>query len=293
MSEIIEAFSLPLGPEQPGLSDTQMQRRKEGVYRIIRATMPSAETLIRNGMLQERLAGGGGFLWLVFDLVESSQISLPFGESKQRRYKAKSILGNLYAELARLKDEAEFNVVRVGELSGFASRLVTMSDQERVGALDTLSDQDRDLWRLVCTRKRRSISIAFPSGVIGISMPLFPSHIAEERSRKIKFKVKAANRRRAELVAVEEVTRASDSPSKGVSFPKRIELIRPLGNDGDQRNGWFLLYAAEFRDVVVEAEVRVALLLSDLSPSHLELIQIGNQDQLTAIVQEIVARENE
>lgn len=291
MSEKIEAFSLPLGPEQPGLSDTQMQRRKEGVYRIIRATMPSAVTLIRDGVLQERLAGGDGFLWLVFDLVESSQISLPFGESNQRRYKTKSILGDLYAELARLKDETEFNVIRVGELAGFASMLLTMSDQERVGALDVLSDQDRDLWRLFFMRKRRSISISFPTGIVDVNMPLFPLHVAEERSRKIRFKVKAVNRRRAELIAVEELTRESDNPSKGVPFPKRIELLRPLGYDSGQCKGWFLLYSAEFRDVVVEAEVRMVLLLSELSSSHLELIQIGNKDQLKILAKEIVTRE--
>ncbi len=290
MSDNFEAFSLPLGPEKPGLSDRQMQRRREEVYRIIRATMPSAVTLLRSGVLQERLAGGDGLLWLAFDLVETLQITLPFGEAKQPRKKAKSILGSLYGELARLKDEAELNVIRVGTLTGVASRLVTMSDQERVGALDALSEQDRELWRLFFMRKRRSISITFPSGVIGISMPLFPLHIGEECSRKIGFKVKAANRRRAELVAVEELTRATDSPSKLVPFPKRIELLRPLGNDSDQGNGWFLLYAAEFRDVVVEAEVRLVLLLSELSPSHLELIQIGNQDQLKAMAQEIVAR---
>ncbi|TYC55209.1 hypothetical protein ETQ85_14400 [Zoogloea oleivorans] len=291
MSEKIEAFSLPLGPEKPGLSDTQMQRRKEGVYRVIRATMPSAATLLRSGVLQERLAGGEGFFWLSFDLVETPQITLPFGEATQPRYKEKSILGNLCAELARLKDEAEFNVIRVGTLAGVALRLVTMSDQERVGALDALSEQDRELWRLFFIRRRRSISITFPSGVIDISTPLFPLHVAEERFRKIRFKVKAVNRRRAELIIVEELTKATDNPSKLVPFPKRIELLRPLGADCDQGDGWFLLYAAEFRDVVVEAEVRMALLLSELSPSHLELIQIGNKDELIVMAQAIVSRQ--
>ncbi len=291
MSEKFEAFSLPLGPEQPGLSDTQMQRRKEEVYRIIRATMPSSATLLRNGVLQERLAGGDGFFWLAFDLVESPQITFPFGDATKPHYKEKSMLGGLYAELSRLKDEAELNVIRVGTLAGVASRLVAMSDQERVGALDALSEQDRELWRLFFMRKRRSISISFPAGVVGVNMPLFPLHIAEERSRKIRFKVKAVNRRRAELIGVEELARESDSPSKGVPFPKRIELLRPLGYDSNQGNGWFLLYSAEFRDVVVEAEVRMALLLSELSPSHLELIQIGNKDQLKIMAQEIVNRD--
>jgi len=289
MSEKFEAFSLPLGPEQPGLSDTQMQRRKEEAYRIIRATMPSATTLLRNGVLQERLAGGEGFLWLSFDLVDTPQINLPFGEAKHPRYKVKSTLGGLYAELARLKDEAEFNVIRVGALAGVASRLVTMSDQERVEALDTLSEQDRELWRLFFMRRRKAISISFPSGVVGISMPLFPFHMAEERSRKIRFKVKAANRRCAELVAVEELTRSSEFPSKEVPIPKRIEMLRPLGNERDRGCGWFLLYAAEFRDALVEAEVRMALLLADLSPSHLELIHIDNHEKLKTMVPEIVA----
>ena len=291
MPEKLEAFCLPLGPEQPGLSDTQMHRRKEEVYRIIRATMPSSAALLRNGVLQERLAGGDGFLWLAFDLVESPQIILPFGEATKPRYKEKSILGSLYAELSRLKDEAEFNVIRVGALAGVASRLVAMSDQERVGALDALSEQDRELWRLFFMRKRRSISISFPTGIVDVNMPLFPLHIAEERSRKIRFKVKAVNRRRAELIAVEELTRESDNPSKGVPFPKRIELLRPLGYDSGQCKGWFLLYSAEFRDVVVEAEVRMALLLSELSPSHLELIQIGNKDQLKILAKGIVTHE--
>jgi hypothetical protein len=50
--------------------------------------------------------------------------------------------------------------------------------------------------------------------------------------------------------------------------------------DAMRREAWFLLYVAEYRNQLVEANVRMALNRLDFSASHLELIEILNVHEL-------------
>lgn len=284
MTEPIHAFSIPLGPARPGLYDTQMQKRKAEVYRILQATMPSSRYLLANGVLQERTVSDGRLLWLEFDLVESPQLALPWDCRRGASSKGMaSTLNGLYAELVRLKDEADSTVIRVGALKAFAARLETLSGTEFSGAIDSLSEQDWKLWRLIHARKGKPVSIEFPTvGTVGITMPLFASHIAERRQRRVRFRVEAPTRKMAEVSIVADISDQQDAHA--VRLPKTVDLIRPIGQDLADRNRWFLLYVAEFRNLVVEAEVRLVLKMSDFSPSHLELVGLGNAAELQSFL---------
>ena len=274
MTETIRAFSLPLGPAQPGLTDNQMKNRKAEAHRIVRAAMPSSAHLM-NSVLQERIESDGRMLWLAFDLIETPQMELMLtGKPDSLKHGLKSALGCLYAELERLREEAELTVIRVGELAEFSARLGTLSTQELANAIDSLSERDLNLWRLINSRKGKRISIVFPSaGSIGISMPLFPMFIPEKQPREIQFNVVTPTREKAEI----RLMRSVDETERGIAvrLPRKIHLFRQSAHAKSRSDGWFLLYAAEYRGLPVKAKVRAALRMSDLSPSHLELLEIS------------------
>lgn len=271
MADSIHVFSLPLGPAQPGLNDRQITVRRNKVLSIVRATMPSTQYLA-NCILQERIVSDQGLLWLAFDLVETPQMQLLASGPQRGRKGLASALNGLYGELARLREEAEATVIRVGELTEFASRLQTMGGVELNSAIKDLSEQDWELWHLIHARKGKRVSIAFPTGNIGITMPLFPTHIPEKFPRKIRFRVKSPARFKAKIEFLDETAESADTCA--VKWPRTIDMLRPLGNIRAERDAWFHLYVAEFRDLILEATVRVALNLSDLSASHLELIEL-------------------
>lgn len=285
MSEAIHALSIPLGPAKPGLTDAQIKKRKEEARRAVRATMPSSRHLM-HCYLQERIVSDQGLLWLAFDLVETPQMQLlTAGHGRNARMLA-SAFNSLCMELSRLKEEAEATVIRVGELAAISSRLASLSRIDITGVVEELSEHDWELWRLIHSRKGQGVSIEFPSGRVGISMPLFPEHASEGQERRIRFRVKSVNRGKAEIIQITEEVESAPACS-AVNFPKKMRLLRPQGRGLQERKGWFLLYAAEFRNVAVDAIVRMALKLSDFSPSHLELISIRNSAELVAEIDEI------
>lgn len=72
--------------------------------------------------------------------------------------------------------------------------------------------------------------------------------------------------------------------------PHTIKLLRSPEGDAEQRENWFLLYVAEYRNLVVEATVRMALKRMDFSASHLELIDILNFQELKAEMKDIARK---
>ncbi|MCL4733213.1 hypothetical protein KJZ71_05445 [Patescibacteria group bacterium] len=236
--------------------------------------------------LQERIVSDHGLLWLAFDLVETPQMQLlTVGSEKNSRIVA-SAFNALCMELARLRGEAEETVIRVGELAAISSKLTLFTGIDPSGVLESLSECDWDLWHLIYSRKGKTVSIEFPTGRVGISMPLFPAHASEGLERRIRFRVKSVTRDKAEICQITEESESAPACSV-VNFPKKMRLLRPLGKGLRERKGWFLLYSAEFRNVAVDAIVRMALKLSDFSPSHLELISIRNSAELVAEIDEI------
>ena len=277
MAESIHVFSLPLGPAQPGLNDRQITMRRNKALSIVRATMPSTQYL-SNCILKERIVSDQGLLWLAFDLVETTQMQLLARGPQRGRKGLASALNGLYGELARLREDVEATVIRVGELAEFSSRLHILGGGELTSAIEDLSERDWELWRLIHARKGRRVSIDFPTGSVGITMPLFPTHISEKFPRKIRFRVRSPSRVKAEIDFLGKTDEFTDTC--GVECPKTIDLLRPMGKVRSERDAWFLLYVAQFRNVVLEATVRMALNLSDFSASHLELVELVKTPEL-------------
>ena len=120
---------------------------------------------------------------------------------------------------------------------------------------------------------------------------MFPAYTSENYLRKIRFRVTSVNRKSAEVTALcaleQEETRIANSRIKltGVNQLKRVPNQSNVDLDS-----WFCLYGAEYRNHPVEATVRVALRMFDLSPNHLELVSIENLSQLVSVTTSVQIR---
>ncbi len=194
----------------------------------------------------------------------------------------RSTVANLYAELLRVREEAQSAVIRVGELAILASELVSLPPEESHAALGDLSPDDLQLWRLIHRRNGEPLVIEFEDGLVNLSLPTLAAHIPEEDVRTIKFRVHNSNKRQAKLIAIKEVADDMAVARHSIACPRKMKLLRSPASDAQQQDVWFLLYVAEYRNLVVEAMVRMALKQVDRSASHLELIKIVNHQELTA-----------
>lgn len=283
MHEPPVAFTIQLAPSQPGLSDGKLEKRKNEAEAIVRATMPFAASL-RDSELVRGLATKDGYLLRTFSLVEHPQLSLDFLAHGGKRKQTLSPAHRIHCELEKLKGEAEAAIIRVGELEKLAASFSEIGTDQARSALDNLPERDLALWRLANSKRGKRISISFEGTRIGISMPIFPVYIADDRLRRIRFKLASINRKSAQIQSVQFL----DNDEPGLEIVRKklgtVAFIkRPPNRPNIDRDQWLSLYGAEYCNQPVEASVRVALSMADLSPNHLELVSIENLDELTTL----------
>ena len=269
--ERIFAFSVPLGPAHPGLINEE--KRKQEARQIVRSLMPSTASLVGAG-LEERIMSDGQLIWLAFDLVESPQLSLAFDRQRKNRAMQSSPIQRMIVELAKLKEDTETTAIRIGELENLAQAITHFSTHDAKSLLNTLSDDDRNLWQLAHTKPGSRISLKFQDRDIGFSLPMFPIHVSDTKQRRIRFKVTSPSRKAANIANVRMLD--GDTENGGTDIESMAALTRLLRSPVAHDDGWFGLYAAEYCNEYCDATVRVARWAEDLRPSHFELIQINN-----------------
>ena len=277
------AFAIPLAPAHPGLSDGQLKTRMNDAEAILRATMPFVASL-QDSELVRGLATKDGYLLRTYSLVEHPQLHLDFLAHGGRRKQILSAPHRIHNELEKLKGEAETAIIRVGELEKLASSFSEIGTDQARSALDNLPEHDLALWHLANSKRGKRISISFEDTIIGISMPKFPVHIAEDRLRHIRFNVASINRNSAQIQAIKFLD--IDEPGSAIIMKKPranalLKRVPEKSNGGlDQ---WLSLYGAEYYNQPVAAAVRVALSMKKLSTEHFELVSIENLDKLTPL----------
>ncbi|AXS79107.1 hypothetical protein [Dechloromonas sp. HYN0024] len=290
MTELIRAFSIPLCAADPGPSDEQFAKRVVEAEKIVQATMPFA-TSLNESQLIRGLESKDGFLWRTFSLSETPQLSLDFDTQRKRNKKTPSVAHRMHSEIEQLREEAELSIIRVGDLERLATSLSHADTEQARQALENLSDHDQALWKLVHSKQGKRISISFEDREIGITMPMFQAYVAEDHLRHIRFQVTSVNKKSAKVTAVHPLDEEKAGIAKGKKKPKGVTQLKRVGKkSSDDPDNWFCLYAAEYRDHPVEATVRVALNMQDLSPSHLELVRIENISQLVSLTTSLHAR---
>lgn len=290
MSNPMNVFRIPLGPAvEPGLSTSQLKKRTQEAQQMIHTIMPSTRFLT-SSILQQRLISENGLFWLAFDLEESPQMPLFNVGPHPTGKRITSTLADLYTELLRLREEAETAVIRVGELAILATQLNSLPVDESRAAMGKLSTDDLQLWRLIHRRNGEPLAIEFEDGSVNLPLPTLGAHISEGHVRTIRFRVQRTGKRQAKLTGIKEITNDLAGARRPASCPRTTKLLRSPETADARREAWFFLYVAEYKDLVVEASVRMALKRMDFSASHLELIDILNLPELKAEMATITER---
>lgn len=270
MTNGIFLFSVVMGLPGTTFTDDQLEDRKKAIRQEAIALMPAIRYLMYS-TIEERVYTEEEQFILGFFLVESRQKSFIF---ESRRSRA-SILAQMVREAESLRHSAEYSQIRIGELANLASQL-TDSAHGDVANLDLNSD-DEALWSLMHSSRGKSIRFKFDDADILYQLPNLPYHHAEQCTRRIRAAISSATSSSAELTSITEISSDDASPCR-VPLPKKLRLLKGKTKD------WPLLYAALDGHIVIEAEVRVALLAHDQSPAHLELIGINNAGNLTPAI---------
>lgn len=128
--ERIHAFSIALGVADAGLTERELETRKNEARRMALAFMPSLHALFSSNV-EERLVADSGNLWLAFDLVPTTQMPLALDDNRSPSSRGADITRRLRDEFSRLREEAGEFVIRTGRLTTLANSLPQLDASER------------------------------------------------------------------------------------------------------------------------------------------------------------------
>lgn len=261
----IHAFSLALGLADAGISDRELEARKNEARQMALAFMPSLRALITSS-IEERLIAEGGSLWLAFDLVPTKQMCLPIDGMLPHGKLGMDITRRLRDDFSRLREEAGEFVVRTGRLTAFASRLQQLDADERAVAIESMPEEDRLTWDIMHHRAGRRLSVRFGDETLSAQLPLLNLFVPESTVRSISAKVSAICPKSFQLTSILDSTAGVSC----VALPSMMKMDRPRQVVEPVRRSRFLLHVAEEAGVRVSIRVRAVLYQSDLSPAYLE-----------------------
>lgn len=271
----IHALSIALGPAEAGLSDEMLQYRKVQARQTAFAFMPSLQRLFAM-RIKERLVAEKGNLWLAFDIVPATQMSLTFDGNPDTHCIDSVAARQLREEYALLQDEASDFVIRAGRLISFASALAQMDAADRSTAIESLPHEDRLAWEIMHHQPGRQISIHLGGKTLSAQLPLLALYVPEAKTRKISARVSEIRNHQYKLTGIRDNS-ASVSDS---TLPSSMAMDRPRRLPESLRRERFLLQVAEEFGIRIHLEVRVILFESDLSPAYLEFRGIDDKEVL-------------
>ena len=263
--EKIHAFSIALGLASAGLTERELETRKNEARRMALAFMPSLYTHI-SSLVEERLVADSGSLWLAFDLVPTKQMQLALDGNRLSGNLGADTTRRLRDEFAQLRAEAGEFVVRTGRLTALASRLPQLDADERFVAVDSLSDEDRTTWEIMHRRPGRRLSVRFGHETLSTQLPMLNLYTAEPETRAISARVSVISAKSYQLNSIRDIASNCDR----VGLPPSMKMDRPRQVVDSVRRNRFLLHVAEEVGIRVTLQVRVLLWQSDLSPAYLE-----------------------
>ena len=273
--ERIHAFSVALGLADAGVTERELEARKNEARRMAFAFMPSLHSLF-SSFIEERLFADSGNLWLAFDLVPSRQMHLPLCGAGVSGNVDLDIGRRLRDEFSRLREEAGEFVVRTGRLTAFANVLPQLDVEERSAAIEAMPEEDRTTWDIMHRRAGRRLSIHFGEEALATQLPLLNLYITEPTTRSISAKVSTICAKSYQLMSIRDI--ATDI--NHVALPSSMKMDRPRQVVESVRRTRFLLHVAEEAGIRVTLQVRAVLWQSDLSPAYLEFRGMDGNESL-------------
>lgn len=273
--ECIHAFSIALGIADAGLTERELESRKNGARRMALAFMPSLHTLFSSNV-EERLVADSGNLWLAFDLVPTKQMPLALDGSRSSGGLESGLTRRLRDEFMRLRDEAGEFIIRTGRLTTLANRLPQLDAAERLVAIESMPEEDRTTWEIMHRRAGRRLSLRFGSETLSAQLPLLNLYATEPAIQSISARVSTICAKSYQLISI----RNAATDGAHVALPSSMKMDRPRQVDQSVRRSRFLLHVAEEAGIRVNLQVRVILWQSDLTPAYLEFRGVDESSSL-------------
>ncbi len=276
MNESIFIYSTIL--RSPGSEFTQEEAiaRQIAIRDQFTAVVPAIKHL-RFSILKEQLVIKNNQLVLKYYLVESPQLLLDLHPKDLRSKVKASGLMRLHEDYNMLKHSAKSNQSRMNEIVRESMTPLFEFGYEADLNAGKMSADDAAFRKVVHSEKGKTIHMTFADETIPFQIPLLPSFLPEPGTRNIHATIRNISAKSAVLATIREID--SGEVSKSAPLPlNRIVLHRIK----ERSWLWPLLYAAVEHNIVVEAEVKVALCADTLKAGYLELYQIINADRLRA-----------
>lgn len=280
--EVMHAFRIALAPARDGLTDSQLSDRRRKARSLATANMPSLYTSPAF-CVKERLLSDDGHFWLAFDLEVSPQLTLELRQPGKRLSSAATDFIRLSTELSGLKTEALGFSIRVGEMAQMSAVLSRLGDSadELVGQV---LNEEGVTWKVAHEHAGKEVSIDFDGHMVTTQLPLIPFHMLETGTRQITCYVESIDQGGMRLTRVNELEGHGAIPPRAVAMPHRIQLHQPYHGTQTAVRDYFLLYIAHRNRLRVSMQVRLALRQHDMTPSHLQLLEIEDRSRLVQVL---------
>ena len=157
-------------------------------------------------------------------------------------------------------------LLSMGRLTALATRLPHIDADQRLAAINSLSEEDRTTWEIMHHRSGHRLSVRFGHETLSIPLPTLNRYTIEPYIRSISARVSAIDAKSYQLISIRDIKRSCDC----VDLPTSMKMDRPRNVDNSVRRSRFLLHVAEEANVRVTLLVRVVLWQSNLSPAYLE-----------------------
>lgn len=144
MKTSIHEFRIPLGLRGDKFSQEELEARKAAGRSELKILIPASSNLIHSE-IKEYMEFRNGQFFLVFELIEASQLTLDFAKTSGGKSKVPLPLAKVNQELSDLQHSAENSQIRIGEIVEIIQS--TTNGSTALDVFENLSREEQDLWR--------------------------------------------------------------------------------------------------------------------------------------------------
>lgn len=263
MHDELVAFYLPFGPPSASFSAEEDLKRRDDIWREVRALMPVVDRL-PNSRLVDRIGLRDQKLVLNFVLEPSRQTSLDFN-----RGGAEPITILLQRDLELLRQSAATQQKAIF--------LDTSASIESGFAGSKFLRRNRRLHKVMQRYAGQTLVLPFDNGPLGLTFPAYPDYRYDGITRTISAFVAQTKPFIVELRDIRYVGDA-DPASHTLGKARKRPAVLPFLEE--RREVGMLCATAQYADLRLLVTVRTALNYHDGRISHFEIVEIQNKMEL-------------
>jgi len=258
MNESLPAFVLPFGPAEAMYTRAEATRRREILFRELRALVPAVDQLV-SSRLVDRLAIRNGVYVLRFDLVFSGQLSLT-----DRALSVRALLERDLERLHRSLTDQQRAILLEAHLAQDGSTSPGPADASQISR--------RALMRRL---RGRRLDIEIGGEIATLHFPEIAPYRCDGQIHRIRAYVERIEAHAVRLYGVRELDEDGRVRPTMEARRPRVALL-PSGRD--RLDAGVLCAQALLHSVALELAVRRAIDTLSGELSHFEIIRVAEND---------------